>query len=74
VGLYQITVKFKITVKVGSVFGISPVLVWREMTLEEAQISDTHSLKGTTLKNETSCSGVKFEFIKYKYFFEKIVT
>jgi hypothetical protein len=26
-------------------FGISPLLVCREMTLEEAQISDTHSLK-----------------------------
>jgi hypothetical protein len=23
-----------------------PLLVWREMTLEDAQISDTHSLKG----------------------------
>ena len=48
-GWYQITVKFKITAKVGYVshkyFGISPSLVWREMTLEEAQISDTHSLK-----------------------------
>jgi hypothetical protein len=31
---------------VTNVFGISPLLVWREMTLEEAQISDTHSLKG----------------------------
>jgi hypothetical protein len=30
---------------VTNVFGISPLLVWREMTLEEAQISDTHSLK-----------------------------
>jgi hypothetical protein len=31
---------------VTNVFGISPLLVWREMTLEKAQISDTHSLKG----------------------------
>jgi hypothetical protein len=29
-----------------NVFGISSSLVWREMTLEEAQISDTHSFKG----------------------------
>jgi hypothetical protein len=49
VGLFQITVKFKITAKVllvTNVFGISPLLVWPEMTLEEAQTSDTHSLKG----------------------------
>jgi hypothetical protein len=51
VRLYQITVKFKITAKVGyklvtNVFGISPLLVLREMTLEEAKISDTHSLRG----------------------------
>jgi hypothetical protein len=30
---------------VTNVFGISPLLVWREMVSEEAQICDTHSLK-----------------------------
>jgi hypothetical protein len=29
---------------VTNVFGISPLLVWREMASEEAQICDTHSL------------------------------
>jgi hypothetical protein len=48
VGLYQIIVKFKITAKVGSV---SYKYFWNITfaslagTLEEAQISDTHSLK-----------------------------
>ncbi len=35
----------RLVLLVTNVFGISPSLVWREMTLEEAQISDTNSLK-----------------------------
>jgi hypothetical protein len=35
----------RLVLLVTNVFGISPLLVWREMTLEEAQIGDTHSLK-----------------------------
>jgi hypothetical protein len=35
----------RLVLLVTNVFGISALLVWREMTLEEAQISDTHSLK-----------------------------
>jgi hypothetical protein len=31
---------------VTNVFGISPLLFWREMASEEAQICDTHSLEG----------------------------
>jgi hypothetical protein len=34
----------RLVLLVTNVFGISPLLVWREMTLEEAQISDTHPL------------------------------
>jgi hypothetical protein len=65
VGLYQITVKFKLprrlVLLVTNVFGISPLLVWREMTLEESQISDTHSLKGVVNANLTKmCNKVIF--------------
>jgi hypothetical protein len=55
---------------VPNVFGISLLLVWREMTSEEAQICDTHSLSFhfTVYKNKKyipNCSKVSYEFLTF---------